>query len=68
MEIIVDLPRIRDLRERAEERLNERVLKFTKKLDDLQKDVDVFRRKDVRVLWLKLYFLLFFYDVIECRY
>lgn len=33
--------------ERAEERLRDHILKFEKKLEDLQKDVDVFRRKDV---------------------
>ena len=68
MASIVDVSRIRDFRERAEERLGERVLKFAKKLDDLQKDVDVFRRKDVRMMLLCFSFLLFFYALIGCRY
>jgi len=33
--------------ERAEERLRDHIFKFEKKLEDLQKDVDIFRRKDV---------------------
>jgi hypothetical protein len=33
--------------ERAEERLRDHIFKFEKKLEDLHKDVDVFRRKDV---------------------
>ncbi len=33
--------------ERAEDRLRDHILKFEKKLEDLQKDVDIFRRKDV---------------------
>lgn len=36
-----------DYRERAEERLRDHITKFEKKLEDLQKDVDLFRRKDV---------------------
>ncbi|CAF0750041.1 unnamed protein product [Didymodactylos carnosus] len=39
--------RLTALRERAEERLRDRILKFEKKLEDLQKDVDVFRRKEI---------------------
>ena len=35
-------------RERAEERLREHIIRFEKKLEDLQKDVDQFKRKDVR--------------------
>jgi hypothetical protein len=38
---------LRHFRERAEERLRDHILKFEKKLEDLQKDVDLFRRKDV---------------------
>ncbi|CAF4568450.1 unnamed protein product [Rotaria sp. Silwood1] len=39
--------RLAALRERAEERLRDHILKFEKKLEDLQKDVDLFRRKEV---------------------
>ncbi|CAF3510924.1 unnamed protein product [Rotaria socialis] len=39
--------RLAALRERAEERLRDHILKFEKKLDDLHKDVDLFKRKDV---------------------
>ena len=33
--------------ERAEERLRDHIFKFEKKLEDLHKEVDLFRRKDV---------------------
>jgi hypothetical protein len=38
---------VRTCRDRAEERLREHIARFEKKLEDLQKDVDLFRRKDV---------------------
>ena len=44
-----------DFRERAEERLRDHILKFEKKLEDLQKDVDAFRRKDVSKTNLSLF-------------
>ncbi|CAF4055950.1 unnamed protein product, partial [Adineta steineri] len=43
----INQSRLAALRERAEERLRDHIMKFEKKLEDLHKDVDIFRRKDV---------------------